>query len=149
MRSIGMSLNDTNLTLPFIWSAYNYHPMIFFRRCSNICPFKGFVKRSALCSVVSLCSIDIDLFLTYSRKWWYTWLICLVRGLILGVLVSSNAPVLSSNALHLKIEGMHFFKFLYGVTLEVDSWLGLPLSMIVIVHNIHFLLWKEWYWIAA
>ena len=45
--------------------------------------------------------------LTCSRKFWYAKLICLVRGLILGELASSNALELSSKALQLAL-----FRFL-------------------------------------
>ena len=85
-------------TLPYFeCSKWRHHPINrFLNFWKRFCP-RGFVSMSAVWSVVGTYVIVTNFMRTCSLKWWYTLLICLVRGLILGVLAISSAPMLSSN----------------------------------------------------
>ena len=106
-----------------------YHPIIFFRRCRNRSPDSGFVKISAVCSVVPIEKILICPLLTNDLKWWYFSAICFVRGVMLGDVATLIQLVLSLKTLHLTIGGMSGMNstclnsssmFIIGITSLID-----------------------------
>ena len=88
---------------------------------------RGFVKMSASCSVVRTDWIVIIFRLTYSRKWWYLMLMCLVRGRIFGACASSSAPELSSNSVQWIVGFVMMFS---QSNLSLNSSMSLIIGMV-------------------
>ena len=57
----------------------SYHLKLFFLWRRNSFWGKGFLKMSAIWFTLSIANILILPFFKKSRKWWYTWLMCLVQ----------------------------------------------------------------------
>ena len=79
----------TNLKVTFLPLSC-YHPI---SRCLNFTKefcASGLVNMSTIWSSVSTATTSIFPFLTSSQKWWYTRLMCLVWGLILGTIIAST-----------------------------------------------------------
>ncbi len=87
------------VTLPCLLVGNGYHPITRKRNFWKSSIPRPFVNWSASWSLVSMASIFSRPDLTCERKWWYFWLMCLVRGRIFGTFASSSAPALSSNIL--------------------------------------------------
>jgi len=81
----------------FECSQWLYQPINLFLNFWNRFWLRGLVSMSAIWSSVETWVIVTNFKRTCSWKWWYTLLMCLVRGRILGILAISNAPMLSSN----------------------------------------------------
>ena len=86
-----------NVTLPRLLGRKGYHPMTLLRSVVNRSTPRLFVNWSANWSLVWMARTLSRPERTWDRKWWYFWLMCLVRGRIFGTFASSSAPALSSN----------------------------------------------------
>ena len=84
------------LNTPFCLQHEAYHPMIDLQCWTKAVLGNGLVSMSAICFSVCVALMMISWHSTCSRKWWIDWLMCLVRGRILGRRASSSAPLLSS-----------------------------------------------------
>ena len=73
---------------------------------------RGFVKMSAIWSLVETYSMDIILLTMYERKWWSLIQRCLVRGRVLWLVAKFIQLILISNVLH----------FIRGA----EPWMGKP-----------------------
>ena len=76
-----------------------HHPINFLLKRSKVFLVSGFVPISASWFSVATFSI-VNSLPTIDLKWWYFKFMCFVRGLNFGAVASSNAPLLSSKAVH-------------------------------------------------
>ncbi len=60
--------------------AITYHPLSMQHSLRKRLSAKGFVRRSAFCSVLRQYEIWIAPHLTWEQKWWYLSVMCFVRG---------------------------------------------------------------------
>ena len=74
-----------------------HQPSSLYLRYWNVPTCSPFVNWSAICSDVFIGLIEMKPLETRSRKWWYFITMCFVRGLYLGFVANSSAPLLSSN----------------------------------------------------
>ena len=123
----------------------SYHLMICFRKLIYKLFANDLVKISTTWSIVEIGNSCIILLRTNSRKWWYTKLMCFVRGRILGIFANFKAPILSSKDLQYTVgtvlansklrSFISFSRFITGIT-SLSDWYRLTYSASLVLSAI-------------